>query len=68
MVVIKERKIIKVGDSVAVTVPKEWHLAGKESVILLANNIGVIVPKGMKAKKIKEDFEEILQNVKEIIE
>lgn len=62
MVVIKERKIIKVGDSLAITVPKDWHLAGKESVILIANNIGIIVPKEMKKKKIQKDFDEILEN------
>lgn len=60
-----KRKIIKVGDSKAVTLPKKWldfhKYKGEEinEVSSLANDIVMVVPKGKekKAKKILKEVE-----------
>jgi len=61
-----KRKIIKVGDSKAVTIPKKWldfhKYKGEEinEVSSLANDLVILVPEGKeeKAKKMLKQLEE----------
>jgi len=63
MVVIKERKPFKVGDSIAVALPPDHVMNKEESVMLVANSVVLIYPKNKTIKEVKEDTKRLIEEI-----
>ena len=64
MPVILKRKPFKVGDSVAISLPVGHTMRDDDHVIMIANNVVLIYPDGMKSKEVKEHAKELMESVK----
>lgn len=58
---IKERKPFRVGDSIAITLPKDWTelLSGKK-LKLIADKVAIIIPPGLTSDQAKEHLKELI--------
>ena len=65
MPVILERKPFKVGDSIAVSLPVGHTMRDEEQVMMIANNVVLIYPKGMVAKDVREHVKELAGSIKD---
>jgi len=64
MPVILKRKPFKVGDSVAISLPPGHTMRDEDQVIMIANNVVLVYPDGMKPKDVREHVEELAESVK----
>jgi len=63
MVVIKERKPFKVGDSIAIALPPDHTMNKSDSVMLIANSVILIHPKDMEPEKVKQKTKELVEEL-----